>query len=177
MVMALKTKQKKNPLNCSNKFPHGFALSDLPCTVSMSTWDSIPGHCRKPCLRSAAQAASSRIAQPVEVLFTLQGSCQMPLPPHLPIQNKLLWPVAPRALYFSFFGTLSVPDTLPCVGGGHTLAIPQTALRESGPCPAAQNPPPMAYACSRCSLTAYWISRHMNTCTHEHMVFSNIWVS
>lgn len=128
--MALK--KKKNPLNCSDKFPHGFALSDLPCTLSVATWDRVPGHCREPRLHPAARAASSRIAQPVEVQFILQGSCQMPLPPHLPIQNKSLWPVAPRALYFCFFGSLSIPDSLPCVGGGHPLAIPQAALRESG---------------------------------------------
>lgn len=120
--MTLKKKKKW-------KFPPWiFALPDLHCVLSVATWDRVPGHSHEPCLCPAAPAASSCIAQLLEILLLLQGSSQMPLLPNSPIQNKPLSPVAPPALYSHLFSALSIPDTRFAVGAGHLPAVPQNAL-------------------------------------------------
>lgn len=98
------------------------------------------------------QAAFPCTAQLIEVLFILQGSSQMPLPPNLPIQSKIAVAHGTPALYFYLFSALSIPGILSRLEAGHVFDIPLKALRRQG----HAMPPDslIVYVYNRCPLTA-----------------------
>lgn len=129
-------------------------LTSTVSFLSVATWDRVPGALRSHThISPAASAAFSRTSQLLEILFLLQGSSQIPLLPNIPIQSKLPWPWHPLALYFCFFCTLSVADTLLSVGVGHQLACPTSSQRAGAT--SCRSDAAADSACSRCPLTAY----------------------